>query len=107
MACVTENRSAWHCVNLFSAYLMSNYKFATSTALLCVVLALLAFAYNYTQAPNSLPGYELIAAPAMLGLSFFSEELAFNHKMLIFIGGQFSLCFIFSLAIKFLVERLP
>jgi len=70
-----------------------------------VVLGLLAFIYNYTMVPLSLPGYELVAAPAMYALSFFSEETPFYPKLLIFLTGQylgyFTLILLCYISVKF------
>ncbi len=69
-------------------------KFSAKWAWTGVVLGLLAFIYNYTMVPMSLPGYEIIAAPAMFALSFFSEETPFWPKLSIFLLGQYIVYFI-------------
>ncbi len=58
-------------------------------ALLGVVIGIIAFGYNYTFVPASMPGYELLTVPARFALSFFSEETAFWPKMMIFLSGQY------------------
>ncbi|MDO6445294.1 hypothetical protein Q4493_05835 [Colwellia sp. 1_MG-2023] len=45
------------------------------------------------MAPISLPGYELLAWPAMFGLQFFSEETAFWPKLIIFNTSQYLVYF--------------
>ncbi|GAA6204953.1 hypothetical protein [Thalassotalea sp. SU-HH00458] len=64
-------------------------KFSLKWAFSGVVIGLIAFIYNYTMAPISLPGYEILAWPAMFGLQFFSEETAFWPKFIIFITSQY------------------
>jgi hypothetical protein len=83
---------------------MSDLKYALLWAITGVVIGLFAFAFNYTLAPVSLPGYEIFAGPAMLALSFFSEETNFWHKMLIFILGQYVVYFLFIFAVKKLIR---
>jgi hypothetical protein len=63
-----------------------------------VAIGLIAFIYNYTMAPISLPGYAILAWPAMFGLQFFSEETAFWPKLIIFITSQYVIyfCMIFT-----------
>jgi len=80
-------------------------KFASTWAFSGVILGFLAFVFNYTMAPISLPGYELIAAPAMFALSFFSEETAFWPKFLIFHSGQYIAYFFVILFAKLLYSR--
>ncbi|MBA6391569.1 hypothetical protein H4J38_12410 [Colwellia sp. BRX10-3] len=68
---------------------MSDFKYSFLWALSGVVLGIIAFGYNYTLVPASLPGYELLTAPARFTLSFFSEETAFWPKMTLFLVGQY------------------
>ncbi|REL35284.1 hypothetical protein [Thalassotalea euphylliae] len=68
---------------------MSRLQFATRWGLLGILLGTIAFLFNYHMVPTSLPGYEIIAAPAMWALSFFSEETPFWPKMVIFMSGQY------------------
>lgn len=68
---------------------MSDYRFATKWAVIGLCLAVAAFLFNYFMSPTHLFGYEVITAPAMFALSFFSEETAFTPKMVIFLTGQF------------------
>jgi len=44
----------------------------TQWALVGVAIGLLAFIFNYYNTPMLFPGYEVIAAPAVFALSFFS-----------------------------------
>lgn len=69
-------------------------KCALKWAFFGVVIGLIAFIYNYTMAPISLPGYEILAWPAMFGLQFFSEETAFWPKLIIFITSQYLVYFL-------------
>ena len=69
--------------------MLSDYKFSCVWGFVGIVVGLLAFGFNYLMVPASLPGYEILAAPAMLALSFFSEETYFTPKMIIFLVGQF------------------
>lgn len=69
-------------------------------ALSGVVIGIIAFGYNYTFVPASLPGYELITMPARFALSFFSEETAFWPKMAIFLIGQYSGYFLLILFLR-------
>ena len=80
---------------------MSPLRFSAKWGLLGMALGLLAFWFNYFFVPISLPGYELIAAPAMWAMSFFSEETPFTPKMIIFMAGQylgyFSVCWLIAI----------
>jgi hypothetical protein len=82
-----------------------NVKFAFLWAFSGVAIGLMAFIFNYTMAPISLPGYELLAWPAMLGLQFFSEETAFWPKLLIFITSQYLLYFCVILSLRNLLRK--
>jgi hypothetical protein len=73
---------------------MSDLKYSALWAFTGVVIALVAFIFNYTMTPVSLPGYDFIAAPAMFALSFFSEETAFWPKLTIFLSGQYLAFFV-------------
>ena len=68
---------------------MTNYKYCTLGGGIGVVIGFCAFLFNYFQVPMSLPGYEILVAPAMFLLSFFSEETEFIPKMILFLFGQF------------------
>jgi len=81
-------------------------KFAAKWGVIGVALGLCAFLYNYTMTPHSLPGYELIAAPAMFALSFFSEETAFWPKMAIFLSGQYVAYFLIILLARVLHTKI-
>lgn len=78
----------------------SSLVFALKWALLGLALGLFAFLYNYHMAPIRLPGYEVIAAPAMFSLQFFSHETAFWPKLVIFLSGQYILCFLAMLLVR-------
>ena len=67
----------------------SLFRRATLIGVLGVFLALFAFMVNYHFYPVSFFGYDIIVAPAMLMLSFFTEEINFVPKMLLFLSGQF------------------
>ena len=69
--------------------MLSDYKFSSLWGFVGVVVGLLAFGFNYLMVPASLPGYEILAAPAMLALSLFSEETYFTPKMILFLFGQY------------------
>lgn len=79
---------------------MSDVKFSLIWAFLGVVLALIAFLFNYTFAPTSIWGYEILAGPAMFSLSFFSEETAFWPKLAIFLFGQYIIYFVALFILK-------
>ena len=66
------------------------YKLSFIVGFAGIAIGLIAFSYNYTLVPKVFPFYEVIAGPAMFSLSFFSEELSFTSKMIIFVIGQFS-----------------
>lgn len=68
---------------------MSDFRFATICGLVGMVIGLCAFFFNYYMVPIALPGYEILVAPAMFALSFFSEETYFTEKMILFLSGQF------------------
>ena len=68
---------------------MLNYKLSSIWGLVGVVIGLCAFLFNYFMIPASLPGYRVFVAPAILTLSFFSEETYFAPKMILFLFGQF------------------
>ncbi|QBG37860.1 hypothetical protein EMK97_16215 [Litorilituus sediminis] len=81
----------------------SPYKLATLFAVFGMLIGIAAFMFNYYLIPVTLPGYEILLAPAMLALSFFSEETYFTPKMIILLSGQFVGYFIVAftfLAIK-------
>lgn len=87
-----------------SGNLTNNLQFAAKWAFLGIALGLLAFIYNYTMVPISLPGYEIIAAPAMYAMSFFSEETPFWPKMAIFMTGQYLGYLLIILLLRFLLS---
>ena len=74
----------------------SDYRFSTIWGLAGMLIGLCAFWFNYNMVPISLPGYEVLAAPAMFALSFFSKETDFMPKMVIFFYGQFIGYFCFA-----------
>lgn len=88
---------------------MIDVRLSTKWGLLGCILGLMAFSFNYHWVELSLPGYEVIAAPAMLVLSFFSEEMYFTPKMILFLFGQFFGYFIVASAAqwgrKFIMEK--
>jgi len=69
--------------------LLSDYRFSSIWGVIGAFIGICAFLYNYNRVPDLLPGYEILAAPAMLLLSFFSEETYFTPKMVLFLFGQF------------------
>jgi len=69
--------------------LTSNYRFASVWGVIGVLIGIGAFLYNYNTVPELLPGYEILVAPAMFALSFFSEETYFTPKMVLFLFAQF------------------
>lgn len=68
---------------------MSILKLPMFSAIIGVVIGLIAFIVNYNFIDFTFPGYQIITAPARFALSSFSEETAFWPKMAIFIVGQF------------------
>ncbi len=68
---------------------MSILKLPMFSAIIGVVIGLIAFIVNYNFIDFTFPGYQIVTAPARFALSFFSEETAFWPKMAIFIVGQF------------------
>lgn len=82
----------------------SHYQKATLFGVLGMGIGFIAFLYNYYMVPSTLFGYEVIAAPAMFALSFFSEETYFIPKMVIFLFGQF-LGYFFVVLIVMLVHK--
>ncbi len=66
-----------------------NYRVSFICGCVGMVIGLFAFTFNYHMTDMSLPGYRVIAAPAMFMLSFFSEETDFVAKMVLFLSGQF------------------
>lgn len=85
---------------------LPHYKQAIAIGVGGILIGVAAFLFNYYFAPLSLPGYELLASPAMLLLSFFSEETAFKPKMVLFLAGQFAGYFMLSYGCFKLRERL-
>lgn len=69
--------------------MQSDIKYSAVFGFLGIIIGILAFTFNYHMVTTSLPGYEIIVSPAMLALSFFSEETPFRPKMIIFLTGQF------------------
>ena len=72
-----------------SILLMLNYKYSSIFGAVGVAIGLCCFLFNYYMVPVLLPGYKVVAAPAMFVLSFFSEETDFAPKMILFLSGQF------------------
>jgi hypothetical protein len=88
--------------------LKSDYRFSSIWGISGVVIGILAFLYNYNHVPALLPGYEVLVAPAMFALSFFSEETYFTPKMVLFLFGQFlgyfSVAFIYRKVIRIIKQ---
>ena len=74
----------------------SDYRFSTIWGVAGMLIGLCAFLFNYNMVPICLPGYEVLAAPAMFALSFFSKETDFTPKLVIFFYGQFVGYFCFA-----------
>ncbi len=72
---------------------MSDFRVSSICGLVGIVIGFCAFLFNYNMVAVSLPGYEILVAPAMFLLSFFSEETDFIPKMILFIFGQFTVYF--------------
>lgn len=85
---------------------MSDFRFAAIGGLVGVMIGLGAFFFNYHMVPISLPGYEILAAPAMFVLSFFSEETYFTEKMILFLFGQFGGYFLICYLARKIYRRL-
>lgn len=66
-----------------------NFRQSAKFGAVGIVIGLCSFVFNYNMVPMTLPGYGLLAAPAMFMLSFFSEETDFVRKMILFLSGQF------------------
>jgi len=66
-----------------------NFRRSTQWGFIGVCIGLCAFVFNYYLVPLSLPGYAIFVAPAIFTLSFFSEEIYFIPKMILFLFGQF------------------
>lgn len=81
---------------------MSDLKFSLRWALIGLFVALFAFVFNYNMHPINLPGYEILAGPAMLALMPFSEETPFWPKLGIFLIGQY----LFYVAAIFAIKKL-
>ncbi len=84
----------------------SSYKLATLFAVFGMLIGIAAFMFNYYMVPTSLPGYEILLAPAMLALSFFSEETYFTPKMIILLTGQFVGYFVVAFTFLTIKKRL-
>lgn len=99
----------WNINEINELLVQSDYKFSSFFGALGMILGIMAFTFNYHMVPTSLPGYSVIASPAMLALSFFSEETPFAPKMIIFLTGQFigyfSVAFIYRKMTKRLGKR--
>ncbi len=83
---------------------MSDLRTAALWAFAGVTIGLFAFTYNYNMVPMSLPGYDFLAAPAMLALSFFSEETSFKVKLIIFLFGQYLGYFLIIFIIRKIIK---
>lgn len=83
-----------------------DYKIGFIWGCIGMVIGLCAFTFNYHMTPTLLPGYSVIAAPAMFMLSFFSEETDFVAKMVLFLSGQFIGYFCFSGIVQWILKRL-
>ena len=66
-----------------------NYKLSSIWGFTGIIIGLCAFLFNYYMVPTALPGYNILVAPAIFALSFFSEETYFSPKMILFLSGQF------------------
>lgn len=77
--------------------------FAAKWAFSGVIIGVFAFWFNYTFVPVSLPGYEILAGPAMIALSLISEETPFWPKMAMFLTGQYLGYFFVIFAIRQIV----
>ncbi len=55
--------------------------------------------------PILLPGYEVLVAPAMFTLSFFSEETYFTPKMILFLFGQFIGYFLIACIVQIIKKK--
>jgi hypothetical protein len=86
-------------------FLLLNYKFSSIFGAIGVVIGLCSFLFNYFMVPVSLPGYRILAAPAMFILSFFSEETDFAPKMILFLSGQFLGYFLIGCIVQ-IIKRL-
>ncbi len=79
-----------------SIQLMSDYKFSIIWGGVGIVIGVVAFIFNYHMVLVSMPGYEVLVAPAMFTMSFFNEETYFTPKMILFLSGQFLGYFCFA-----------
>lgn len=84
----------------------STYRLSTIVGVVGMLIGVLAFTFNYTMVPISLPGYEFLLAPAMFALGFFSEETYFTPKMIILLLGQFIGYFILAFIAITIKKRL-
>ncbi len=75
-------------------------KISMFSAIIGVVIGIIAFTVNYNFIEFTFPGYQIFTVPARFALSFFSEETAFWPKMIIFLLGQFAGYFIFGYLLK-------
>lgn len=85
---------------------MSDIKFSLVWALFGAFLALFAFVFNYNLHPVNIPGYEVLAGPAMIALLPFSEETPFWPKLAIFLFGQYLFYVAFIYSIKKLLKSI-
>lgn len=85
--------------------MVSDYKFSTVCGVIGMLIGFAAFLFNYHMIDTSLPGYELLVAPAMLLLSFFSEETYFTPKMILFLLGQFCGYFLLAYILRKLIKK--
>ncbi|WP_448566897.1 hypothetical protein [Thalassotalea ganghwensis] len=79
---------------------------ATVAGVIGVCIAIIAFTYNYHYHHSNFIGYQVIVAPAILMLSFFTEEINFVPKMVLFLTGQFLGYFIVAYTIMKIGLRL-
>jgi len=79
-----------------------NYKQYTVVGFIGMLIGSGLFTFNYHMVPTSFPGYEILAAPAMFLLSFFSEETAFIPKIVLFLSGQFIGYFVLAFSYNYL-----
>ena len=83
----------------------TDYQFASIWGVVGMTIGIGAFLFNYHMVPTSLPGYALFTAPAMLVLSFFSEETYFTPKMILFLAGQFVGYFCLAYAFRKIIKK--
>ncbi|GLX81889.1 hypothetical protein theurythT_13410 [Thalassotalea eurytherma] len=71
-----------------------------------MLIGVLSFLIHFYFADITIPFYQVMCAPAILMLSFFSEETPFTPKMLLFLSGQFIGYFCLSASVLSLKRQL-